>query len=201
MLATIVVRADSEIQSIQDLKGHAIALGLAGSGAEFEERFLLEALGITYDDFTQVSQIGIGPGFTDFQDGKVDAVFAMMGPGNSNLMEAMTNVDVRILPLSADDIQTITQNCQWAAEDVIPGGSYMGIDEDIPTISVPTLLMVSDQVPEEAVYQMTEMVYDNIDSLIASNKNFGQWTFGISCGGNIPLHPGAEAFYEDRGLE
>lgn len=200
-IATIVVKADSDIQSLQDLRGHSIAVGLAGSGAEFEERFILESMGMTYDDFTLVEQIGIGPGFTAFQDGKVDAVFALMGAGNSNLVEAMTNVDVRILPFTEEDKKTVMETCAFAVEDVIPGGSYMGIDEDIPAVSVPAVLVVSDDLPEEAVYQMTETVYNNIEDLKATNTNFKNWSFGESCAANIPLHPGALKFYQEHCIE
>lgn len=199
-IATIVVKENSDIHTLADLKGHSIAVGLAGSGAEFEERFILEALGMTYSDFTQVEQIGIGPGFTAFQDGKVDAVIALMGAGNSNLVETMTNVDVRIIPFSDEEKKTVMEKCAFLVDDMIPGGSYAGIDEDINSVSIPAILVVSDSLPDEAVYQMTETVYDNIETLKATNKNFNNWSFGPHCAGNVPLHPGAVKFYEDRGI-
>lgn len=199
-LATVVVRANSDIHSIRDLEGHSIAVGLAGSGAEFEERFILETLGLSYDKFSKVDMIGIGPGFTSFQDGKTDAVIALMGAGNSSLTEAMTNVDVRILSFNADEIKKITDTYKFAVSDVIPAGSYDGIEEEIQTVSVPSILAVSDELSKDEVYYMTKKMYENLDMLKAANKNFNKWMFGTECTGSIPLHPGAKAYYEEKGI-
>lgn len=199
-LCTIIVRADSDIYSISDLAGHSIAVGLAGSGAEYEERFMLEALGMTYDDFSQVDMVGIGPGLTNFQDGKVDAVILLGGAGNSSVMEAMTNVDVRFLGFSDAELETVLETCPYYEADVIPAGSYEGLTEDIQTVSIACLLVVSDNLPEEAVYQMTEKIYTNIEDLKSSNVNFEEWTFGEGCTGDIPLHPGALKYYNENNI-
>lgn len=200
-LTTVVVRADSDIYSIGDLEGHSIAVGLAGSGAEFEERFILETLGLSYGKFSKVDMIGIGPGFSSFQDGKTDAVIALMGTGNSSLREAMTNVNIRLISFSEEEIQKITETYQFAVPDVIPAGSYDGIDEDIRTVSVPCILAVSDDLSDEEVYYMTKKTHENVETLKAANKNFDKWEFGIASTGAIPLHPGAKAYYEEIGLE
>lgn len=199
-MMTIAVRADSDILSVSDLAGHAISVGAAGSGAEFETRFILEALGLEYADFSRVDMVGIGPGFTAFQDGKVDAVISLMGAGNSSLMEAMTNVDIRLLPLSQEEVGAVTEQCRFAVEDVIPGGSYSGLEQDILTVSVPCMLAVRDDTPEEEVYAMTQVIYENLDGLKNSNANFSQWSFGPGCAGNVPLHPGAEQYYLEHGI-
>lgn len=199
-MMTIAVRADSGIESVADLAGHSIAVGAAGSGAEFETRFILESLGLAYSDFSRVDMVGIGPGFTSFQDGKVDAVISLMGAGNSSLMEAMTNVDIKLLALSEAEVQQVMEECEFAVEAVIPGGSYSGIDQDILTVSVPCMLAVRSDMAEDEVYQMTQAIYENLDSLKATNSNFNQWTFGPDCTGNVPLHPGAEQYYLDHGI-
>lgn len=200
-LMTIVVRADSDIYSISDLAGHAISVGTPGSGAEFETRFLLEALGLSYDDFSRVDMVGIGPGFTAFQDGKTDAVIAYMGAGNSSLMEAMTNVDVRILSFTEEEMDIVLENCNYVVEDIIPGGSYDGFEEDIPTVSVPCMLAVRDDLPEDEVYEMTKIICENVDTLVTANGNFRLWSFGLSCSDIMPLHPGAERYYTETGMD
>ena len=196
----IIVRADSDIHSIADLKGHSIAVGASGSGAEFEERFMLEALGITYDDLSQVDMVGIGPGLTNFQDGKDDAVILLSGAGNSNVMEAMTNVDIRLLSFTDEELKTVLDACPFFVADTIPAGSYDGLEEDIQSCSVACVLIASDNLSEEEVYNMTDMIYKNIDSLKTANVNFEKWTFGPGCAGNVPLHKGAEKYYSDNNI-
>src|SRR5699024_6307446 len=47
----IVVLEDSDIKSIDDLKGKKVGVGAPGSGAEVLNKQILDELGITYDDF------------------------------------------------------------------------------------------------------------------------------------------------------
>ncbi len=48
----LVTLADSGIESLEDLRGKRVSVGAPGSGTELNARAVLEANGISYDDFT-----------------------------------------------------------------------------------------------------------------------------------------------------
>ena len=50
-VAFFVTAADSDIESIQDLEGHRVVVGPAGAGFEHFVEPILEAHGVSYDDF------------------------------------------------------------------------------------------------------------------------------------------------------
>src|SRR5690606_16591109 len=53
----VITRADSGIDSLQDLVGKRVSVGAPGSGTEVSAQTILEAVGISYDDFT-VQRLG-----------------------------------------------------------------------------------------------------------------------------------------------
>lgn len=54
----VVALKDSGIQSIEDLKGKKVGVGKVGSGVEQSAKKVLEAVGLTYDDFSKVTHTG-----------------------------------------------------------------------------------------------------------------------------------------------
>ena len=73
-----VVREDSGIKSIADLKGKRVAVGAAGSGAEANARQILEAYGLTYNDIEE-QFLSFAEGAYAIKDGTVDAAFVTAG--------------------------------------------------------------------------------------------------------------------------
>lgn len=49
-------------------------------------------------------------------------------------------------------------------EGSIPADAY-GLDEEIPTIVVPNLLVVSDAMSEDLAYEITKAMFENLDTL------------------------------------
>ena len=73
---------------------------------------------------------------------------------------------------------------------------------DVATIAQPNFLGVRADVDEEAVYQITKAMYENLPFL----HNIHKATHAISLesalsGLPVPLHSGAARFYQESGLE
>ncbi|PUU99095.1 C4-dicarboxylate ABC transporter substrate-binding protein, partial [Acinetobacter baumannii] len=73
-----VVRQDSGITSIDQLKGKSVAVGAAGSGAEANARQILESYGITYEDVNE-QFLSFAEGAYALKDKTVDAAFVTAG--------------------------------------------------------------------------------------------------------------------------
>ena len=132
-------------------------------------------------------------------DGHTDVMFNHIGVPSSTLQEIATSRDVKLLNMSDDLIKYLVDNFALV-EAIIPAGTYTWQTEDIKTVSSPTVLAVNANVSDDAVYTLLEVFeahQDDIRSLHASVSNFDLATSWKSAG--IPVHPGAEAFFTDKG--
>lgn len=83
----------------------------------------------------------------------------------------------------------------------IPADAYPGLKEDVTTIAQPNFLAVRADVNEEAVYQITKTIYENLPFLNAIHKATKAMSPEKAMAGlPMPLHPGAARFYKEIGL-
>ena len=84
----------------------------------------------------------------------------------------------------------------------IAAGTYPGQDKDIMTIAQPNFLAVRADVDEDAVYQITKTVYENLPFLNSIHKATTAMSLdGALAGLPMPLHPGALRYYQEVGIE
>ena len=84
---------------------------------------------------------------------------------------------------------------------IIPAGTYEGQSEDVPTAAVGNLLVTHDGVSDDTVYQMTKLLFENLDKLSASHAAAKAIKLENAVKSlPIPLHPGAERYYKEQGL-
>lgn len=195
LAAYFIVKAESDIHSLSDIVGHTLGTGTIGSGAEYEIRHVLEALGIRYADLARVEHLGAGSAFTAFQDGRLDVVAFMLTSPSAAVVEASTLNNIRIISLTNDERETLLAKLPWLVEAEIPGGTYRGIAEPVAAVAVPIAMFVNKDIPGDVAYEMSRIIHENVGMLKGSNAAFSQWSFGLGCTGNIPLHPGSERYY------
>jgi len=83
----------------------------------------------------------------------------------------------------------------------IPAGTYEGQSADVATAAVGNFLVTHDGVSDETVYQMTKLLFDNLDKLAAAHAAAKAIDSAKALDGMpIPLHPGAERYYKEKGL-
>lgn len=191
----LIVRASSDIYTVSDLKGHSLATGTPGSATEAEVRSVLELAGVAYNDLIRVDCVGVGASMTELQDGKVDAVAAMLMYPDSSVVETMLNTDIRLLSFSEDEIAMLEEQAPWLEQSTIPGGIYEGLQEPTQSVSVPCAMWVREGLSDELVYSMTKTLYENIGQLSLTNASFKKWELTPDELEEPMLHEGARKFY------
>jgi len=195
-----IVRADSDMHTIEDLVGKVVGTQQAGSGGELESRLILEALGITYDDLGRVDYIGVGEACSQLRDGKIDCAIVHAAYPNASVTELATSSDIRILTFTDEQMATLKSKLSWITDFKIPADTYNGIGEDVQVAGLVNVLLVNKDLPAEWVYEMCTSAYDNFDTLISGNATMAQWNWSSEVDKVFPLHPGAKQFYSERGL-
>lgn len=83
----------------------------------------------------------------------------------------------------------------------IPAGTYKGQEREVPTAVVNNLLMTREDEPAEAVYTLTKAMFDNLGQLAAAHPAAKAITLDqAALGLPVPLHPGAQRYYRERGV-
>ena len=84
---------------------------------------------------------------------------------------------------------------------MIPAGTYDGQSEDVNTAAITNILVTSADLDEETVYQMTKAMFENLDEMVAAHAAAKAISIDTATKGlPIPLHPGAERYYKEKGI-
>ncbi|MCE8037483.1 MULTISPECIES: TAXI family TRAP transporter solute-binding subunit [unclassified Halomonas] len=197
----LVTLADSDIQSLEDLRGKRVSVGAPGSGTELNARALLEANGITYDDF-RPQRLNFNETADAIRDGDIDAGFWSVGPPTSSILNLAATRSIRLIGFSEEEIENAREVEPTFAAYELRAGMYDGMDEAVQTISIPNVLVVNADMDEELAYELTKLLFENIDELIAVHPAANDTTVEFSIDSTpVPFHDGALRYYEEVGAE
>lgn len=194
----IAALAEAGVSTVADLKGKTLSVGAAKSGTELNARAILEATGLSYEDLGKVEYLPFAESVELMKNRQLEATLQSSGLGNAAIKDLASSQEITIVSVPADVVEKI--GAPYIA-GVIPAGTYQGQAEDVPTAAVVNFLVTSEDLSEEVVYQMTKLLFENLDKLQAAHSAAG----GIRLedapkGSPIPLHPGAERYYKEQGL-
>jgi uncharacterized protein len=199
---TVVARADSGVETFDDLKGKRVNVGNPGSGQRATMEVLMEAKGWTMDDFALASELRSAEQAQALADNKIDAIVFTVGHPSGSIQEATTTVDAKLIPVSGPEVEELVNNNPYYSKATIPGGMYRGTDSDVETFGVKATFVSSAAVPEDVVYQVTRAVFENFEDFKKLHPAFANLEKEdmVSQALSAPLHPGAEKYYKEAGL-
>lgn len=196
----IVVREDSDIESVSDLKGKAVSVGAPGSGVEANASQILEVYGLSFEDL-KTTHLSFGDSVQQIQDGSLEAAFLTAGAPTSAVTELSATSGVKIIQIDEDKIEELISKHSFYVKDTIPAETYPGVGE-VSTVAVKAMLVVSSDLPEEFVYDVTKAIFENKTHLAAINTRAESISIESALEGmSIDLHPGAQKFFEEQGLK
>ena len=193
----LVTLADSDIESLADLEGKRVSVGAPGSGTELNARALLEANGMSYDDFNP-QRLNFNETADAIRDGDIDAGFWSVGPPTSSILNLAATRDIRLISLSDEEIANSQEVEPVFAPYELAAGMYDGMDEAVQTIGIPNVLVVNSDMDEELAYQLTKLLFEHTDELIAVHPAANDTTIEFTMESTpVPLHPGAIRYFEE----
>jgi TRAP transporter TAXI family solute receptor len=192
----VVVRADSPIHTLADLRGKRVSVGSPGSSVEVTAGRLLAAAGINENTDISLRQLSIAESSWGLETGGIDAFFWVGGLPTGAVSALADAVRIRLLPLDHYVDELHSQYGSFYQAATVPAGTYHHVDVDTKTTAVPSYLLVSSQLSEELVYRLTAALF-NHQTEISDRVPSGR-VLDIRSAINtasIPLHPGAVRYY------
>jgi len=194
----VITLESTGIESIEDLEGRRVAVGPPGGATREAADLVLGAYGI--EDY-QATQEGFDDAKAKLQDGNIDASIEVLGVPGSSVQELQASTgEAVLLPISDEAISNIEEQSGYESYE-IPAESYDFLDGPVQTVSAFACMFGStNQVSEDLGYRLTSSMYENADQLTLPQKEFITVEDALTGRGELPLHPGAERYFEEQGI-
>ncbi|MCC5779806.1 TAXI family TRAP transporter solute-binding subunit [Nitratireductor sp. B36] len=194
----IVASQESGIKEFADLKGKGLSVGAPKSGTELNAQRIFGAMDMSYDDLGKTEYLPFGESVELIKNRQLDATLQSAGLGVASIKDLALSLPVTIVSVPNSVAETLGAPFIAAT---IPAGTYEGQSEDVPTLAITNILVTHSDVSDEVAYEMTKQLFENLDDMVAAHAA----AKAISAengpkGLPLPLHPGAERYYKEKGL-
>lgn len=194
----IVASKDSGIRTLADLKGKRLSVGAPKSGTELNARAILQGAGLTYKDLGKVEYLPFSESVELMKNRQLDATLQSAGLGVSSLRDLATSIDIVVVEIPAAVVDKVGAPYVKAT---IPANTYTNQDKDVATAAVVNYLVTRADVKDDLAYQMTKAIFDNLGEVAAAHSAGKEINLDAALAGMpIPLHPGAERFFKEKGI-
>ena len=191
------------VADLVGMKGESMALGKKNSGTLGSNTVLIGNLGVDVEKDYSLVYVGYGPSADALQNGQVAGMGTPAGAPVSAVTKAMANMgdDITVLDFTDEQLKQADGGMALWTRYVIPAETYPGQTKEIKTIAQPNFLSVRADVDEDAVYQITKTMYENLPFLNAIHGATKAMSIEKAIAGlPMPLHPGAAKYYQEVGI-
>jgi uncharacterized protein len=199
----VVAGAGSGIESIEDMEGMTVAIGPPGSGTEVVARQMLNAVGIDPDNDIDARQESFGDAADGLRDGQIDAIFAILALPAGAIEDVATGVDLTFVSIGDDLVQQLLGDDPTLSELTVEAETYPGQDEEVTWVTNWATLYAPSDLHEDVVYDLVRVLYEENESIADAHAVGGQIQIDTALDGraDIPVHPGAQRYYDEVGAE
>jgi TRAP transporter TAXI family solute receptor len=197
----VVIRRDSGIATIADLKGKRVSLDRKESGTRVVAEIVLKAYGLAPKDL-EVFYEKLGTSADMLAEDKLDAFFIVGGDPVYAVSHLADEVDIDLVIIAGPVAEKIRESHPFLFADLIPEGTYKGVG-NIETLGVGAQLVVAETASDELIYGITRALWNpnNRKVLDSGHPNGKLIRLETALDGiAIPLHPGAARYYDETGM-
>ena len=193
-----MVRADSPVRSIADLKGRPVVLGTRASGITALGRTVLQSLEFSVEEIF-LEKAADGPPM--LLDGRAAALWGA-GVGWP-AFTALAKSGARFIGPDAEQIGIILKKNPALQAVTLPAKSYPGQDAPLPSVGSWSYVFASASLPEAAAYLLARAVH-HAEAPFAARLEQARETTMDNTRAAAPrielLHPGVQKYLREIGL-
>lgn len=193
-LLHLVVRKESRIERLTDLRGHRVSVGAPGSGTEVTVRRLLAVAEMATPDAVRQERLNLDDSLRALEAGEIDAFFFSGGLPVKGIEELSGRIATRIVDLAewADPLRAAHGEV-YVVRDV-PRSVYRLAP--VSTIAVPNLLVVPVSMDDDLAFDLARLLMERRDVLAAAHPAADRLEIRSAISTlPVPLHPGAARYF------
>ena len=200
--AHLIVKADSGINKVADLEGKRVAVGGPGSGAAGAAQRYFTTLGLW--DKMKVEFLGYSKAASALGDNLIDAMWVFAGYPNSSVIQAAASNKIKLLNLvEAGENAGFFEEYPFYTKLTIPANTYSGVDYDTASFQDSALWVAGEHVNPDIVYKALADIYskEGLSYMVKVKSTAKAMSVEGGLNGIVtPVHPGAQKFWEEKGL-
>lgn len=195
----IIASDASGINSVKDLKGKRVAVGAPGSSVEVNGRQIVEAYGMTYDDFAKTDFLSFAESADQIKNGQIDAAFAVTGVPTSSITELATTYDIHLVPVDEEVAKKLIEKYPYYTYQKITPTEYRNQKADIPVLAVKSMLVVNKSMSDEMAYNITKSIFEHLEDIGNAHARGKDLSLETALDGmSIEVHPGAQKYFDEQ---
>lgn len=203
------VPVDSELKTVRDIvesgKPLRISMGSkVGGNAEAFVRHIFEALGTSKKDLQSrgYTLYGVTPNETAsmMREGQIDVISSTNPGEHFMLTELIKDKPLRFLPYDDELVKKLQDEYGMVPATLTPDMYKPMIQDDIPVISAPSGLVVTESLPDDEVYKLAKCFVEKREDIALALPSWNTISPETVCKGMpVELHPGAARYYTEIG--
>ncbi len=194
----IITLEGSGITSVDDLKGKRVGMGQPGGVSMLDANVLMDlAVGGDFKDF----RVRLGDMVDMLSDGNLDAALWNGSFPLPPVIKLNAQREVKLISVSDEFYSELNAKYPPYFRLTIPANTYEDVTTDTQTYGLANGLVISSDIPEERVYEMTKAIFESLDELAGVHPALGKLSkYTVLDGFGAPLHPGALRYYREIGV-
>lgn len=199
---TILTRKGGNITSFDQLRGKRVNMGNPGSGMRATMEELIKLKGGNEKTFAQMTELKPADQGQALCNRKIDAMIYAAGHPNGAVQQVTMQCDARLVGVNGPAVDTFLRKYPFYSYARIPGGMYRGNPQEVKTFGVRAVLVASEELDADVVYEIVKDVFENLDNFKTLHPVFATLDAQGMVGGAsaiAPLHEGAARYYREKG--
>lgn len=194
----LVVRSDSAIRRVDELRGRRVGLGPPGSGTALTAAMVLDAFGLQPTDVT-AERLLFKDAAAQLMRGHLDAMFVDASYPAESVRDAATS-GARLVAIEGEAIDRLREEYPFFRLTNIPAATYPGHPDPVHTIGVDSVLVCRSTLSDDLAYELTRAFFDALPTLAAEQPSLRLMDLEQAAATPVPLHGGAARYYREREL-
>jgi TRAP transporter TAXI family solute receptor len=200
-LMAVLVRQDSGIQSLSDLKGKRVNAGVRGSGSRSTWDAFEAAARWSPEERGTITELKPDVAQTALCANRIDASLLLVGHPSGAVARQLAACPTRLLPIQGPEVDKVVQGAPQFRPGEIPATAY-GLEAAVPSFGVRATLVTTASMGDDVVYRLTKALLDDLDQLRKAHPALAGLMPATMAkeGLTAPLHPGAARAYREAGV-
>ncbi len=203
LLVGLLVKKDSPLKSVHDIKGKRVTGEYPAQLAVWYTMYsLLATGGLSWSDVRVIPVPGVNDGIDALVQGRADVTVNALNA--AKVREADATVGVRQLSAdcSPDGDRRVRKAVPGAYTRIVKAGTALAVLEDACVVVNDIYFSTHKAAADQVVAAALKAIWENVEKLPALHPSFHEWTRARAVDPDVtlPFHPAAIQFYKERGL-